>query len=154
MTPENGHGAEPKPCVRRTRTTARVVLVVDGHESMLWVLFEAFRAAGFVVIRAKTAEVASTVLDTMPFTSIVTDIDLGGGASGFDLLVSAQEKCPSVPVFLTSGRPIRPEDIAKRGAAGFFQKPFRTSELVAAVVSAGRIGRASPSMGATDEEFG
>jgi CheY-like chemotaxis protein len=109
-------------------------LVVDDNPHLLSVLAEELRAA-FEVIEASTYAEAAGQLQS-GIAAIVTDLDLGPGNSGLDLLREARARRPEVARVLVTGSAgdQRIETALLDGTVQeFFSKPWRSGAVRDAV---------------------
>ena len=110
-----------------------LVLLVEDEALIHDLIGPALEDAGFKVIAALSGEEALSLLDSNEPRAVVTDIDLGGEASGWDVGRRARELNLSIPVvYMTGGRadewPVNgvPESL-------LIEKPFATAQIVTAV---------------------
>jgi CheY-like chemotaxis protein len=84
-----------------------VVLVVEDESLLRLDVAEYLEDAGFAVIEAGTGEAAVALCN--PGTAIdmvVTDINLGGAVSGWDVAECFRTVLPNMPVLYTSGEAV------------------------------------------------
>jgi DNA-binding LytR/AlgR family response regulator len=81
---------------------ARAVLVVEDDPMTLGLLAQTLAQAGFTVGAAATAAQAREMWERMAPEAVVLDIDLGPGASGFDLADAFLAQSPSLAVLFLS----------------------------------------------------
>jgi two-component system, response regulator PdtaR len=111
-----------------------VVLVVDDEPLVRLDASETLYSAGFEVCEAASVLEALTVLDERPdVTVLLTDVQMPGRMSGFDLAKHVRETRPAVAVLLVSGCK-RPDGMSE--GVEFLSKPCRTDILVACVRAA------------------
>ncbi|MFC3077688.1 response regulator [Phenylobacterium terrae] len=116
---------------------APLVLYVEDEPAVLDLGVTALEEGGFRVERAASADDAIRALERHPaFRALVTDIDLPGGADGWDVARRARELLPEAAVIYTSGG--SPHDWASKGVPGSIMlvKPFAMAQLVVAVSTA------------------
>jgi len=111
-----------------------VALVVEDQPSILRVMCRAFRAVGFQVLEARTAEEGLAAFQGSGAAEIdllVSDIVLPG-QSGVWLMERIRESSPCLPVLLTSGY-MGEDGPAPHSdeATSFLPKPFSAEQLVA-----------------------
>ena len=85
--------------------------------------------AGYDVVEAATGEEAIALCNSgTSIDMVITDINLGGSASGWDVAECCRTGRPDLPVVYTSGKSIDPE----RCVAGsiFISKPYRHSDIL------------------------
>ncbi len=116
------------------RKTDRRVLLVDDEESLRHSLAKALRRAGFVVETAATGREGVDRFANGGFDAVVTDVRLPD-LSGLDIAALCTEVDPDVPVLVITGYGSVENalEAMRRGARDFLQKPFETSELLAAL---------------------
>jgi PAS domain S-box-containing protein len=126
--------AAPRPVAAPERRPAARVLVVDDEPAVRVIAREALVRAGFDVVVAGDGEAALEVFrkDGRAIHAVLLDMTMPG-LSGLETLRGIHELVRGVPVVLTSG--YSEEDAAQRVngevIAGFIQKPFAPSALVA-----------------------
>ena len=88
-----------------------------------------------------SAEEFVSQLDALPFGSILLDINMPG-MSGLDLIELLHDRCPEWPVIMLTGCAEVGAAIRsfRHGAIHFLQKPFRATELIAALEEAAEVG--------------
>ena len=84
---------------------ARAVLVVEDDPMTLGLLAQTLAQAGFTVGAAATAAQAQEMWERMAPEAVVLDIDLGPGASGFDLADAFLAQSPGLAVLFLSSLP-------------------------------------------------
>jgi two-component system, LuxR family, response regulator FixJ len=114
-----------------------VIYVIDDDESVRDSLDFLLRSSQFLV---KTYDSAAAFIETLPdiaFGCIITDVRMPG-LSGIELLKQLRERDVKIPVIVMTGHgdvPLAVEAM-KIGAADFFEKPFDSDSIVAAVRAA------------------
>ena len=117
------------------------VLLIEDDALLRTALAESLIESGIEPDALSNAEDALILLGAGQVPDVlVTDIDLGSGLSGFDLMDIARNRHPDVAVILISGAPPAPDMTGPGRHARFLRKPFRPEELVAAILEAGRRG--------------
>ncbi len=110
------------------------LLVLDDDPLVRDVLVDALREEGLDAVGAAVEAEALTVLrDGQPPKVFVTDLDLGTRRNGFVVAGIARMLFPSVPIIYITGRPDSLQDRVLNQYESVMYKPFRPSELVAAV---------------------
>jgi CheY-like chemotaxis protein len=106
-------------------------LVVEDDVLQRETLADLLKDEGLEVIECTTAEAAELVVASTgaDLKALVTDVSLAGEMSGAELAQFAKRQFPHINVVVVSGRspPYIPQD------ASFLLKPYRASELLAAV---------------------
>jgi DNA-binding NtrC family response regulator len=110
--------------------TARI-LVVEDEQAIRLALKGLLRREGYEVVEAEDGENAVTKLHEETFDLVITDLALGRGASGMDVLKVAKELRPETAVVMITAH--GSEKIAveamKAGAEDYVPKPFDNDEL-------------------------
>ncbi len=107
------------------------VLVVDDDRSMRWVLQKAIEQAGYTVLTDCSAESALKRLDLMQPSVLITDIRMTG-MDGFELLASARNRWPDLPVIIITAHSDLDSAVAayQGGAFDYLPKPFDVDEAI------------------------
>lgn len=107
------------------------ILVVDDDDMIRDLLTNVLEIERFAVTTCESADDALKVLAETRVSAVVTDM-LMPGMSGIDLIKKLHVEQPQLPVLLITGYSgyMTPRDIIKAGAAGYFSKPFKNTELV------------------------
>ena len=112
-----------------------MILVVEDEEMIRMVVEEALTDAGFEIVSVSTAGDAFDALSgpDRGFTGVVTDIRLGGEASGWEIARKARELRPQMAIVYVSGD--SGGEWAVMGVPGreFIQKPFAGVQISTAV---------------------
>ena len=110
------------------------LLVLDDDPLVRDILVDALREEGLDVVGAAVEADALTVLrDGSPLKVFVTDLDLGTRRNGFVVAGIARMLFPDVAVIYITGRPDSLQGHVLDRHETVMHKPFRPSELVAAV---------------------
>lgn len=107
------------------------MLVVEDEMLQLFAVQDALEEAGFDVFTASTGPDAyNAIFSDIAFTSLVTDIDLQGGITGWDVALRARERFSFIPVIYPSGGG-HSELHLTRGVQGstYLDKPCELSRL-------------------------
>lgn len=113
-----------------------VVLVVDDDGSNRMLVAEILQDEGFKVVEAEGGVEASKLLMSRArdFALVLTDFEMPGGITGMDVLRTAKEHDPELPVVVVSGFFLGNSSEQARfmaaGAAGTVAKPFSGEALV------------------------
>jgi len=113
-----------------------LILVVDDEPLLCDVTRRMLVSVGFDVLTATTASDGLRLMDQPGSQVRVVILDVGlPGIAGERALKLFKAQAPKVPVLMTSGfLAAELEDrFARAGAVGFLQKPYLTTELLAAV---------------------
>ncbi len=107
------------------------ILVVDDEAAMRLALSGLLRKEKHVVETASSAKEAIEQLAGESFDLVITDLALGKGGSGLDVLAEARRSQPDTPVVVITAQ--GSEKVAveamKAGAAHYVPKPFDNDEL-------------------------
>jgi PAS domain S-box-containing protein len=121
---------------RASRAGLRI-LVVDDEPSITRMVAMMLGPHGHSVKIAMSGEEALTQLagPDAPFDLILSDLGLGDGMNGWDLLARVREGGFDARFILSTGwgAQIDPADVMARGGEGLLAKPYRLSDLLAAV---------------------
>ena len=111
------------------------VLILDDDPLVLATLAEALRDDGLDIAEARNSAEAIERLedDAHPPRLLVTDINLGEAVDGRAVAAAARRRYPGIPVIFITGRPDTLINHPFGTAERLLAKPFRPSELVAAV---------------------
>jgi PAS domain S-box-containing protein len=117
----------------------RRVLAVDDEEALGTMISRMLVTEGHQVTVVSSAEEALPLLEAGGFEVVISDISLGTGMTGWDLVAEVHERWPLVPIILASGwgAQIAPEEATTRGVAAVLAKPYRMAELRQVVASIG-----------------
>ena len=88
---------------------ARTVLLVEDEAMSRTLLAGVLEAAGFDVVAVASADEAIEEFTAVDPDALITDIDLGSGATGLDLVVSLSGRNPHLPVVVLSNYAITPD---------------------------------------------
>jgi len=117
--------------------SARVLVVEDEHAIRL-ALKGLLTRDGFEVELAENGEIAIDRLESEAFDLVITDLALGRGASGMEVLRAARRERPEIGVVMITAH--GSEKIAveamKSGADDYIPKPFDNDELRVVVARA------------------
>ena len=107
-----------------------LILVVEDEFLIRELMAVALADAGFATAQAESAIEALQLMRKVSVDGLVTDIDLGGGPTGWDLAQFARELTRSMPVVYVTGA-----SGAQWGARGvsnstLLEKPFAVEEVV------------------------
>jgi DNA-binding NtrC family response regulator len=125
--------------------TSKILVVEDEHAIRL-ALKGLLKREGYAVELAENGETATEKLKAESFDLVITDLALGRGASGMDVLQAAKQERPETGVVMITAH--GSEKIAveamKTGADDYVPKPFDNDELrviVARVLDRHRLER-------------
>jgi PAS domain S-box-containing protein len=111
------------------------ILVVDDEPSITRMVAMMLTPYGHDVTTAASGEEALTYLDATdrPFDLIVSDLGLGAGINGWELLDRVREIAPTTRFVLSTGwgAQIDPATVAARGGEGLLPKPYDLLRILA-----------------------
>jgi DNA-binding response OmpR family regulator len=106
-----------------------VVLVVEDENLLRLDIASYLEDAGFVVIEASTGEAAIALRNSgTSIDMVITDINLGGSVSGWDVAECFRAVLPHIPVLYTSGETIDRSRCVFGSAV--LVKPYRNSDVL------------------------
>ena len=107
------------------------VLVVEDERAIQLALGGLLRKEGYAVATAEDAASAIATLRAEPFDLVVTDLSLGRGGTGMDVLRASKEQNPDAPVLVITahGSERVAVEAMKAGAEDYVPKPFDNDEL-------------------------
>jgi DNA-binding NtrC family response regulator len=111
------------------------ILFVDDEASIREMLSLYFRKKGFEVTTAVTGQEAMELVDQVPFSLAIVDVNLAG-ENGLELLGFVNSNYPYLPVVMFTGYGSDPallEKALSRGASGFMHKSESLDALLAEV---------------------
>lgn len=110
----------------------RTVLIVEDEILIRMLLADTLLDEGYYVIEAANVLEAVAILGQRKIDAVVTDVDMPGGLSGFDLARMISDTRMNVPVIIASGRH-RPKADELPGDAVFVAKPYRLDAIATIV---------------------
>jgi DNA-binding response OmpR family regulator len=112
-----------------------LILVIEDEYSLQGIVEEALTEGGFATDVLSSGEEALTLFQSgrKDYRALVTDVNLKGGLSGWDVARQVREKETSFPVVYMTGQ--ASEQWASQGVPNsiLLQKPFAPAQLVTAV---------------------
>jgi DNA-binding NtrC family response regulator len=113
---------------------AMFVLVVDDEAMVRDIIAEGLQDEGFHVAEAATAEEALTLSARRePPEVVVTDVRLGDGMDGIELVGEVHRQWPDVGIVIITGQPAAVREYRLTSRERLLYKPFDYSTLVHAV---------------------
>lgn len=108
------------------------ILVVDDDRTTLDLLVEALAAGGYGVTSSQSGEEALRLGRKQHFDVVISDIKMGLGVSGLDVLRSFRQIHPTAEVILMTafGSMETAIEAVKAGAYDYISKPFRLEEIL------------------------
>jgi len=113
------------------------ILVIEDDVAVSDVICDSLRSYGLDVQCVRTEEQAYARITSFPaLDGLVLDVNLGRGATGFDIARFARQVLPDIAVIYVSGN-ATPTAFKAFGVpeSEFVEKPFTPDELVEAVTS-------------------
>ena len=88
---------------------------------------------------ASSGEEALDRLAEASFDLVLSDLGLGDGMNGWELLDRVRERAPGTRFILSTGwgAQIDPSEVVARGGEGLLSKPYRLADLLRAIAGAG-----------------
>lgn len=110
------------------------LLLVDDDNDVRRALARGFKIRGVEVVEARNADEAIAQLGDFAITAVLSDIDMGPGGSGIDVLIAAKRE-RAIPVALMTGAPSdkRSTLAMMGGAVAVLAKPFDTDAAMLAL---------------------
>jgi PAS domain S-box-containing protein len=125
---------------RRTETTATAglcILVVDDEPTITRMVAMMLGPHGHDLTLASSGEEALARLEAGSFDLILSDLGLGAGMNGWDLLDQVRQRASGTRFILSTGwgAQIDPADVVARGGEGLLAKPYRLTDLLHAIAA-------------------
>jgi signal transduction histidine kinase len=107
------------------------ILAVDDEPLLRELAAEMLQRQGHSVVTAATGEEALERLAQEPFDLIVSDVGLGAGINGWELVEQVRARFPTVRLALATGwgAQIDPNEARARGVERVIAKPYRMADL-------------------------
>jgi len=117
--------------------TTPMVLYVEDEILLREIVEIGLEEAGFGVVLAASGEEGLQILEdrSEAVTSVVTDINLGGGIDGWEVARRAREINPTVPVVYVSGKDGHEWTSKGVPSSVLITKPFAPAQIVVAISS-------------------
>ena len=110
---------------------ALAVLLVEDDFFVRWDIAGCPREAGYAVVESGSGEEALDLCKSgMSIDVTVTDINLGGSASGWEVAKRFRSEQPDMPVVYISGELIDPERCVSGSV--FVAKPYQHTDILSA----------------------
>ena len=109
------------------------ILFVDDDFMSHLLNCEMLRQRGFAVLEASSARDACAAIEQYHFSALVTDIDLGDGADGFEIARVARAADPDLPVVYMSGTAACRYQQEGVPASQFLAKPCAPEQIMEAL---------------------
>jgi CheY-like chemotaxis protein len=116
-------------------TTPLRILAVDDEPTITRMVQMMLVPYGHAITLASSGEEALVHLATAPFDLVLSDLGLGDGMNGWELLDVVHERFPGLRFILSTGwgAQIDPLDVVARGGEGLLPKPYRLADLLQAI---------------------
>ena len=113
--------------------TLEPILLVDDEADLRIFLKESLQLDGYQVVDAADANSALALMETRHFAVVLTDLNMPGGPTGFDLITAVKARDPRTLCVVITGYASMETAIqaVKFGAYDFVQKPFKLAEMEA-----------------------
>ena len=107
------------------------ILIVEDERAIRLALSGLLRREGYETDQAETGEEAIRALSKDAYDFVLTDLALGSGVSGMDVLRTAREHQPETPVVMITahGNEKIAVEAMKLGADDYVPKPFDNDEI-------------------------
>jgi CheY-like chemotaxis protein len=116
-----------------------VVLVVEDEWLISDMIATCLRDAGFLALEIPTGDAALSLLrQGGHFDMLVTDINLGPGATGWDVADAFRATHPHRPIIYVSGNPMELDRCVPDSL--FFRKPYMPEDILRACQTMGNHG--------------
>jgi DNA-binding response OmpR family regulator len=136
----------PVPARSAFVTPSVLIFLVEDEELIRQLLEEALTEGGFAVTMASTGKEAMALLDRegAEFGALITDVNLPGNVTGWDVAKRARELNGGLPVIYITGASAH--DWASKGVPNsqLLTKPFAPAQIVTAVSQLINAAVASP----------
>jgi CheY-like chemotaxis protein len=119
------------------------VLFIDDNLTSRLLNCAILRDSGFEILEAQSAMEALAIMQRHPrLLALVTDVGLGGGGDGFEIVRRARVNDPDLPVIYTCGKDF--DQCAHEGLRGsvLISRPFDPYQIVQALDQAARLAPA------------
>ncbi len=116
-------------------TASLRVLAVDDEPMLAGLMGRMLAAEGHAVVTTTTPEAALEHLEAGPFDLLITDLGLGAGMNGWELIERVRARAPDIRVVLATGwgAEIDQDTARERGVEAVISKPYRGEALRRAV---------------------
>ena len=134
--PRWGHRPRRRSAPRRPRRPDSRILVVDDEPTITRMVAMMLGPHGHDLTLASSGEEAlDRLAEAGSFDLILSDLGLGDGMNGWDLLDRVRETAPGTRFILSTGwgAQIDPADVVGRGGEGLLAKPYRLTDLLHAI---------------------
>ncbi len=138
--PRGGEPAPPAPPCRLH------ILAVDDEPALAQMLAAMLERDGHRVVKALSGEEALKRLAAARFDVVISDLGLGAGINGWELIEQIRQRWPSIRLLLATGwgAAIDPSEARARGIEAIVAKPYRVADLRRALSGQHRAEPPSP----------
>ncbi|MEN8158643.1 MAG: sigma-54 dependent transcriptional regulator [Myxococcota bacterium] len=107
------------------------ILIVEDEAGIRLALTGLLRRQGYEVIQCEAGDEALARLEAEAFDFVLTDLALGNGPSGLDVMRTSRERQPETPVVMITahGNEKIAVEAMKLGAEDYVPKPFDNDEI-------------------------
>jgi DNA-binding NtrC family response regulator len=107
------------------------ILIVEDERAIQLALSGLLKRQGYEIEIADSGEAALAGFEKHDFDLVITDLALGGGKTGMDVLAASKKVRPEVPVVMITahGSEKVAVDAMKAGAEDYVPKPFDNDEI-------------------------
>ena len=111
------------------------ILIVEDEPAIQLALSGLLRRVGYEIQTANSGSEAFKKVESEPLDLVLTDLSLGDGATGMDVLRHVKKHQPETPVVMITayGSEHVARDAVRAGADGYVPKPFNNDEIRAEV---------------------
>jgi CheY-like chemotaxis protein len=121
-----------EPALKEPSQNDRHILVVDDDEMIGQIMMQVLVAHHHKVLIAHNADKAWSIWRRHrdSILLVITDVNMPGGANGFELARAIHEDHPGMPVIYTSGQRASAANPALQSGVNYLPKPFGMSDLI------------------------
>ena len=109
------------------------VLFVDDDFTSHLLNCDVLRQCGFAVLEASNAPDARAAIEQHQLSALVTDVDLGDGADGFEVARLARAANPALAVIYVSGSAAKRHRLEGVRNSRFIAKPYAPEQIIEAL---------------------
>jgi CheY-like chemotaxis protein len=131
--------AAPPRRAETATTTGLRILVVDDEPTITRMVAMMLGPHGHDLTLVSSGEEALARLDEVSFDLILSDLGLGAGMNGWDLLDQVRQRYAGTRFILSTGwgAQIDPAEVVSRGGESLLAKPYRLTDLLHAIAGPG-----------------
>lgn len=112
----------------RAGRPTRVALVVEDDPIIRLDVVDALEDRGWTVLETSTGEKAIVLMNEHQIDVVLTDIQLGGKLTGWDVARAARDRWPALPVVYMSALAVVTTELVE--ASAFCPKPYDPVQVV------------------------